>query len=86
MRWAQETRAPVVARGGGSGVCRGVEADGFVVVDLSALNNITGIDEESRLVTAQAGVTGPQVTRFLAERGYTLGHEPQSIDIPTVGG
>ncbi|HYY44143.1 MAG TPA: FAD-binding oxidoreductase [Actinomycetota bacterium] len=86
LRWAQETRAPVVARGGGSGVCRGVEADGFVVVDLSALNNITGIDEESRLVTAQAGVTGPQVTRFLAERGYTLGHEPQSIDISTVGG
>lgn len=86
LEWAQETGTPVVPFGGGSSVVRGIEPSGAVVIDLERLNAISEVDEKSRLVTAGAGVTGPELRAHLAERGYLLGHEPQSIDISTVGG
>ena len=84
--WAHETSTAVVPYGAGSGVCGAVAPAGGLVVDLSAMNDILDLDERSRLVRAQAGVTGPQLTAYLEERGVTLGHEPQSIAISTVGG
>ena len=86
LKWATETRTPVYPFGAGSGVCGGFAPGVGLVLDLGAMSNITDLDERSRLVTAQAGVTGPQLTTYLAERGYLLGHEPQSLAISTVGG
>jgi alkyldihydroxyacetonephosphate synthase len=86
LRWAQETKTPVVPYGGGSGVCGSIVARDFVVIELRALEEILDFDEKSMLVTAQAGVTGPQLTKALRSWGYQLGHEPQSIEISTVGG
>lgn len=86
LEWAQETGTPVVPFGGGSSVVRGIEPSGAVVIDLERLNAISEVDDKSRLVTAGAGVTGPELRAHLTERGYLLGHEPQSIDISTVGG
>ena len=86
LRWAQETVTPVVPVGGGSGVCGGVSVDDALVIDTANLNRIVDFDEKSRLVTAQSGVTGPQLMDFLAQRNVMLGHEPQSIAISTVGG
>ncbi|MDQ3981081.1 MAG: FAD-binding oxidoreductase, partial [Actinomycetota bacterium] len=50
------------------------------------LDGIGEVDEKSRLVTAEAGVTGPALSARLARAGYLLGHEPQSLAISTVGG
>jgi alkyldihydroxyacetonephosphate synthase len=86
LRWANETRTPVYPYGLGSGVVGGFAPDEGVVVDVGAMNQITSFDEKSRLVTARAGVTGPQLRTYLEERGYLLGHEPQSVDISTIGG
>lgn len=72
--------------GGGSGVVRGIHPEGAVVVDLQAMENILHFDTKSRLVTAQAGVWGPDLVRSLGAWGFTLGHEPQSIRLSTVGG
>ena len=86
LRWANETRTPVVPFGGGSGVVEGIAPKGAVVLDLGGLDEIGELDEKSRVVTAQAGVTGPSLHNFLLDKGLTTGHEPQSIDISTVGG
>lgn len=86
LRWANDTSTPVVPFGAGSGVCGGVQAERGIVLDLGQMNKIMDLDEKSRLVTAQAGVTGPQLATFLDERGFMLGHEPQSVAISTVGG
>ncbi|MDQ3954158.1 MAG: FAD-binding oxidoreductase [Actinomycetota bacterium] len=86
LRWANSTRTPIVPYGNGSGVCGGIEPSEAIVVDLRQMNAIGEIDERSLLVTAQAGVTGPQVTDYLEQRGFMLGHEPQSLAISTVGG
>ncbi|MGH2753240.1 MAG: FAD-binding oxidoreductase [Actinomycetota bacterium] len=86
LAWAAETGTPVVPFGGGSGVSEGIVATAGVVVDLGDMWRITDIDTKSRIVYVQAGATGPQVTAALAEQGYMLGHEPQSLAISTVGG
>ncbi|MDQ4095731.1 MAG: FAD-binding oxidoreductase [Actinomycetota bacterium] len=84
--WARESATPVVPFGAGSGVCGAIAPDRGIVLDLRAMNEIVDFDDKSRLVRVQAGVTGPQLTAFLDERGFMLGHEPQSIAISTVGG
>jgi alkyldihydroxyacetonephosphate synthase len=87
LRWADESRTPVVPRGLGSGVCGGAAAvGGSVVLDLSRLDRIVEIDEESRTVTVEAGVRGSDLERELEQHGLTTGHYPQSLAISSVGG
>jgi alkyldihydroxyacetonephosphate synthase len=86
LRWAEETRTPVVPYGGGSGVCEGIAATRGIVVDTRAMCEIVDFDEKSRLVRVEAGVLGADLRKALDSWGYTLGHEPQSINISTVGG
>ena len=70
LRWADETRTPVVARGLGSGVCGGAAAiGGSVVLDLGRLDRIVEVDEASRTVTVEAGVRGSGLERVLGEHG-----------------
>jgi alkyldihydroxyacetonephosphate synthase len=80
---------PVTAAGGRSGVSGGaVPATGGLVLDLTGLDRIIEIDERSLLVTAEAGVFGPELEDALRSTGsgYTLGHWPQSFELSTVGG
>jgi alkyldihydroxyacetonephosphate synthase len=87
LAWAAETGTAVIPRGAGSGVCGGAQAQaGSVVLDLSRMNEITGLDLVSRVVDVQAGVRGGQLEDALAAEGLTVGHYPQSAAISTVGG
>ena len=87
LAWAGEARVAVIPRGGGSGVCGGAAAEaGSIVLDLSRMNEVTGVDPVSRAVQAKAGVRGDQLEDVLAPHGLTTGHYPQSIASSTVGG
>ena len=75
MSWASETRMAVIPRGGGSGVCGAAEAGaGSIVLDLSRMNRVTGVDLVSQVVHVQAGVRGSQLEDALARDGLTVGH------------
>ena len=67
-------------------MCRGIEPEGMVVIDLSRMHKVLDLDERSRTVRVQAGINGGELQRALSDRGLMLGHQPQSIDISTVGG
>jgi alkyldihydroxyacetonephosphate synthase len=87
LRWARETGTPVVPRGGASGLSGGAEAiQRSLVLDLSRMNAILGIDEVSQTVDAQAGVRGGHLEAAVNERGLATGHYPASLEISTVGG
>lgn len=87
LSWAGETGTAVIPRGAGSGVCGGAQARaGAVVLDLSRMNQVTGLDLVSRAVHVQAGVRGDQLEDALAAHALTVGHYPQSAAISTVGG
>jgi alkyldihydroxyacetonephosphate synthase len=57
-----------------------------LTIDLSRLDRLVELDETSRLATFEAGVRGPELERQLNEKGYTLGHFPQSFELSTLGG
>ncbi len=77
----------VVPFSGGTSVVGGLAADRrFTTVDLRRLDQLVAIDEVSRTATVQAGVRGPAAEALLAERGYTLGHFPQSYEGASIGG
>ena len=81
----------VVPFGGGTSVVGGLEpqANGFagvIALDLRRMNALLGLDEESRVAVLQPGLRAPQAEQLLGERGYTLGHFPQSFEYATIGG
>jgi alkyldihydroxyacetonephosphate synthase len=86
-----ERRVAVVPFGGGTSVVGGLtpEAEGFagtVVLDLRRLNALVALDEESRLAVLEPGLRGPEAEALLGQRGYTIGHFPQSFEYATLGG
>jgi alkyldihydroxyacetonephosphate synthase len=87
LRFANERGIPVVPRGGGSGSQGGaIPVGGGILLDLTRLDRIVEVDEESLTVTAEAGVNGEALERDLNERGLMLPHYPASVDLATVGG
>jgi alkyldihydroxyacetonephosphate synthase len=57
-----------------------------LTVDLSRMNRLLHLDEDSHLATFEPGVRGPDLEAALRARGYTLGHYPQSFEYSTLGG
>ncbi|MEV4332740.1 FAD-binding oxidoreductase [Streptomyces sp. NPDC049597] len=75
--------------GGGTSVVGGLAPEAkrpFVALDLRRLDGLVALDEVSRTATVQPGLRGPQCEALLNERGWTLGHFPQSYEWATVGG
>jgi len=87
----------VVPYGGGSSVVGGVNAigrsggsdderAGVVTLDTTRLARMLEVDEVALTATAEAGIYGPSLEAALGERGFTLGHFPQSFEFSTLGG
>lgn len=88
LRVCEREQLAAVPYGGGTSVVRGVPVPDApnVSVELSRMADLVDVDEVSQTATVQPGLTGPEAERLLAERGYTLGHYPQSWERSTVGG
>jgi len=81
----------LVPYGGGTNVtdalrCPPDEDRTIVVVDLSRLNRILWIDPVNLMACIEAGAVGRTLQAQLAEHGFTLGHEPDSVEFSTLGG
>ncbi|MFE7774906.1 FAD-binding oxidoreductase [Streptomyces sp. NPDC057445] len=75
--------------GGGTSVVGGLTPEGkrdFVAVDLRRLDSLLALDEISRTATLQVGLRAPAAEALLNERGFTLGHFPQSYEWASIGG
>ena len=86
-----ERRVAVVPFGGGTSVVGGLTPEsapfaGWVALDLRRLNALRELDRESRLAVLEPGLRGPEAEALLGERGYTIGHFPQSFEYATIGG
>ena len=81
----------LVPYGGGTNVtealrCRADEERTIVSVDLGRMNRILWIDPVNHMACIQAGAVGRHIVEGLARHGFTLGHEPDSIEFSTLGG
>ncbi len=86
MAWASAQRVPVTPWGAGSSVTGAPLARGGITLDLSRLDRLIEVNEESLYVVVQAGRLGQMLEDDLNARGYTLHHSPQSLNRSTVGG
>jgi alkyldihydroxyacetonephosphate synthase len=91
VQLAAERDLVLVPFGGGTNVteallCPDGEARSIVAVDLRLLNRLLWIDPVSRMARIEAGAVGRQIAAVLAERGHTMGHEPDSLEFSTLGG
>jgi alkyldihydroxyacetonephosphate synthase len=83
--------AVLIPFGGGSNIAGSLEVPAaetrtVVSVDLGRMNKVLEIDEESGLARIEAGAQGPDLEEQLAQRGWTIGHFPDSFSHSTLGG
>jgi alkyldihydroxyacetonephosphate synthase len=81
----------LIPYGGGTNVshallCPDDETRLIVSVDMCKMNRITWIDPHNQMAEIQAGAVGRHISQQLAEYGFTMGHEPDSIEFSTLGG
>jgi alkyldihydroxyacetonephosphate synthase len=86
-----EAGVAVVPFGGGTSVVGGLEPlrggrDALVSLDLGALDALESLDERSQLAVVGGGMRAVELEARLAERGFTLGHFPQSYEYVSIGG
>lgn len=62
-----------------------VEPRAIISVDMRKMCKILSIDEENGLAHIEAGITGRFLEEQLRDQGYTMGHEPDSIEFSTLG-
>jgi alkyldihydroxyacetonephosphate synthase len=91
LRICTEERVAVVPFGGGTSVVGGLAPsragfDGVVALDLSRMRRLLDLDGESRTATLEPGLRGPEAEALVGERGFTIGHHPQSFEYATIGG
>lgn len=67
-------------------LCQKEETRMIVSVDMSRMNRILWIDPVNRLACIQAGIVGRHLMTQLEEYGFTMGHEPDSVEFSTLGG
>ena len=55
-------------------------------VDMRRMNRVVWLDEENLQACVEAGISGKQLEQVLNDRGYTAGHDPDSLEFSTLGG
>ncbi|MDG1223459.1 MAG: FAD-binding oxidoreductase [Candidatus Marinimicrobia bacterium] len=88
---AKKHNVCLVPYGGGTNVTNALqlpknETRMIVTVDTRRLNRIISIDQKNLLVEVEAGITGKELENQLQDKGFTTGHQPDSIELSTVGG
>src|SRR5882757_6802102 len=91
LRFCADHSIAIVPFGGGTSVVGGLDPirgdfKAVVSLDLRRLDQLHSLDEVSAEADLGAGVTGPDAERLLGERGFSLGHFPQSFQFATIGG
>ncbi|MFX1466842.1 MAG: FAD-binding oxidoreductase [Promethearchaeota archaeon] len=64
----------------------GVPTKGGIVLDLSRMNKIIEINEDTQCVTLEPGITFGELHAALEQKGYRIGERPESAYSACVGG
>ena len=91
LRYCADRSIAIVPFGGGTSVVGGLDPirgdfKAVVSLDLRRLNQLHALDEISGEAELGAGLAGPEAERLLGERGFSIGHFPQSFQFATIGG
>lgn len=81
----------IIPYGGGTSVSSALklpknETRMIIAVDMRRMNKIEWVNEKDRRACVQAGITGTRLEDELGKLGYMVGHEPDSVELSTLGG
>ena len=86
LKWANENNIPVTPRGAGTNLVGSTVPDhGGIVLDLSGMNRILEIDDETMTATVEAGVVLEDFQQYVEERGFFYPPDPGE-KTATIGG
>jgi alkyldihydroxyacetonephosphate synthase len=87
VQWANASHVPLVPYGGGTGLMGGAMTDAEeVLIDFRDMSRILAIQREDQQAVVQPGVVLGTLEEALGAHGLTLGHDPWTLAIATVGG
>ena len=91
VEMADDSGVCLVPYGGGTNVsgaltCPSAERRTIVSVDMRRMKRILSVDEENLTACVEAGISGKELERALGEIGYITGHDPDSVELSTLGG
>jgi glycolate oxidase len=87
MRYANENKIPVIARGGGSGMCgQTVPVQGGIILDMKGMNKILEINLKDVYCRVEPGVVDDDLNLALKKYGVFYPPTPASSRIATIGG
>jgi len=87
MKYANEQLIPVIARGGGSGMCgQAVPIQGGIILDMKGMNKILEINLEDVYCRVEPGVVDDDLNLALKQYGVFYPPTPASSRIATIGG
>jgi len=87
LNLANIEKIPIIPFAEGSGVVGGaIPIYGGIILDMKKFNKIIELNNKNLTVTAQTGINGMNLERYLNAKGYTLGHIPQSLYTSSLGG
>ncbi len=86
MKYANENKIPVVARGSGTGLVGGaVAVHGGILISLQKMNRILELDENNFTLTLEPGVLLMEIAEYLTEKGLFYPPDPGE-KTATIGG
>ncbi len=87
MQVCHELQAPVIPRGGGSGLSGGANAtSGSVVLSLDKMTRIVEVNADERYAIVEAGVINDDLRQHVGTFGLWYPPDPASMSISTIGG
>lgn len=91
LRLVVDENLVVIPFGGGSSISGSVTPDveeerPIITLNLGRMRAVLEIDDTAGLARVQAGVFGPDLEEQLGEKGWTMGHFPDSFTYSTLGG
>jgi len=88
VKLANRTKVPITIRGGGSGMPGGCSPyfPGGILMDMTDMNKIIEINEDTMVATAQAGVTFGALIKAVHEKGLDCCYGGHAIYSATLGG
>jgi alkyldihydroxyacetonephosphate synthase len=87
VQWANAAHIALVPYGGGTGLMGGAMGDAeSVLIDFKDMAAVLAIRPEDRHAVVQPGVILSRLEEALRAKGLTLGHDPWTVGIATIGG
>lgn len=91
VKAANQFNVVIIPIGGGTSVssalkCPENEERCIVSLDMCSMSRVLWIDQKNMTAQAQSGIIGIDLENQLNEKGFTLGHEPDSVEFSSLGG